>query len=107
MPSKLLHCDPLFKKALCSHVHCHRSKRPCYFFSERLNAFLKKDVMENGKEYRICDNVCRLIKEKRFRRCTIVSSTVRDKATVVSKTKNMREIQEAYYLIVELEDPSL
>ena len=36
-----------------------------------------------------------------------MSDAVRDRTAIVSKTKNMREIQEAYHLIVQLQDPSL
>ena len=49
-------------------MHFHKSKRPSYFFGDRLNAFLKQDVIDNTKEYRICGNIYPLIKSVRVRR---------------------------------------
>ena len=62
MSGKLRHCDPLFKRNHKSHIHCHKSKRPCYFSGEKLNVFLKNDVMEKGKQYRVCANIGEAIK---------------------------------------------
>ena len=49
LSDKVRHCDPLFNRNHDSHIHCNKTKRPCYVSGEKLNVFLKKDVMEKEK----------------------------------------------------------
>ena len=107
---RLKHCDPLFKKEHRSHVHCHKRKSPSYYFGDRLNAFLKKDVLENGKEYRVCDNLCRqidavkVVRQSTIRRARVSKDAVPGRMVSLSTNKHMRAVQKEYQLIVDLSD---
>ena len=119
MPSKNLHhrCEPAVKRLLLTH------NRKCSFThkSSLLLGWQLKHLVENGdslldnRQYRVCHNISVKFRQitppprqstLRITRAHVSLDAVRGRTAIVSATKNTRELQEAYRLIVEV-DPIL
>lgn len=109
------YCEPAFKEQWKGHRNCHKTKQPWLFKGKQLNAYMKLDLLEAEKEYRICGNIAPTImkswlkwKRRGGQQSTIrtahVSYAIRERRAVASTTKNMRELQSVFQLIVDLGD---
>ena len=115
MPSKNLHhrCEPAVKRLLLTH------NRKCSFThkSSLLLGWQLKHLVENSdslldnRQYRVCHNISVIFRQITppprqstlwITRVHVSLYAVRGRTAIVSVTKNTRELQEAYCLIVEV-----
>jgi len=98
-----------------NHTKCNKNKPSRLVKGKVLECFFGLSAFEDEREYRVCANLMDRMKKhdtiatrtRRWRQSTSSGNTTSASEAVVSKTKNMREIQVAYRLIVELRDTSL
>ena len=98
--------DTLKRETKVWHIKFNKTKAAYYVKGEVLNLAYDCDTLKSEKHYRICASLMWHLKEggiKMKARANVIDG-VRERTAVVSTTKNLRQLQEAFRLIVEAMD---
>ena len=96
--------DTLARETKVNHTKCNKTKVAYYLKGKVINLAYDCDSLKSEKHYRICATLmCKMKEEAQqlTKKRANVLDGVRGRSAVVSATKNLRELQEAYGLIVE------
>ena len=96
--------DTLARETKVNHIKCNKTKIAYYLKEKVISLAYDCDSLKSEKHYRICATLmCKMKEEAQqlTKKRANVLDGVRGRSAAVSATKNLRELQEAYGLIVE------